>query len=67
MTMKAAKAAKPTRHATGTRTGMFQGTREMLRSAIAAKPAKSSGLSVGTFWSRDAEKLKQLVRKRVRG
>ncbi len=45
MTMKAAKAAKPTKHATGTRTGMFQGTREMLRSAIAAKPAKSSGLS----------------------
>lgn len=45
MTMKAAKSAKATKHATGTRTGMFQGTREMLRSAIAAKPVKSSGLS----------------------
>jgi type VI secretion system protein ImpK len=42
--MKAAKAAKAAKSATGTRTGMFQGTREMLRSAIAAKPPKSSGL-----------------------
>ena len=31
MTMKAAKATKAHKAATGTRTGMFQGTREMLR------------------------------------
>jgi type VI secretion system protein ImpK len=50
MTMKAAK------RATGSRTGVFQGTREMLRSAIAAKPVRSSGLS-GTL-----KKVNDIVR-----
>ncbi len=47
MTMKAA---------TSTRTGKFRGTREMLRSAIAPKPSKSTGLS-GTL-----KKVNDIVR-----